>query len=86
MPRLNVKLLGLREHAGRYYFRVGGGSDFNAAIAALKAAIHHTDRHWDPVTREWDVPATQYSEDRLCAIFPNAANAFLGLKSQLRMF
>jgi hypothetical protein len=33
MPR--VRLLDLREHAGRYYFRIGigNGDDFNAANA-----------------------------------------------------
>jgi hypothetical protein len=79
MPPFNVKLLDLREHAGRYYFRIGGGDDFNAAIA-------YTDRNWNPDTRKWDDPATRYSEDCLIAIFPNAASALLGLKSQLRMF
>jgi hypothetical protein len=85
MP-FSIHLLDLREQDGRYYFRIGNGRDFNDALLALKAAIAPRDRNWDPVTCEWDVPATQYSEDRLCAIFPNAANAFLALKSQMRMF
>jgi hypothetical protein len=81
-----VKLLDLREHAGRYYFRISSGDDFAAAVTALKKAFPYTERGWNPDTKEWDVPADETSEAKLCAIFPNAANAFLGLKSQLRMF
>ncbi len=84
MPQ--VKMLDLREHGKRYYFRVSSGDDFNGAITALKNAFHYTIRTWNPDTKEWSVPATEESEEKLSVIFPNAANVFLGIKAQLRMF
>ena len=80
------KLLDLREQEGRYYFRIGSGDDFAAKLEAFKRAFHHRERTWDSERKEWSVPATEESEAKLIALFPNAAECFTILKAQLRLF
>jgi hypothetical protein len=78
-------MVDLREYDGRYYFRIGSGDDFAEKVDALKAAFHYRDRGWDPEAKEWSVPATEESEKKLAAIFPNAGVSFESLHSQLRL-
>jgi hypothetical protein len=84
--RGQCKMVDLREHDGRYYFRIGSGDNFATAVDALKAAFSYRDRGWDPEAKEWSVPATEENEEKLAAIFPNAEGAFTALHSQLRLF
>jgi hypothetical protein len=83
-----ARLLDLQKREGYYRFRIAGDEfSFSEALKAVKRAfIHGRERHYNPETHEWIVPATEESEQKLSAIFPNAGNAFLALHSQMRMF
>jgi hypothetical protein len=83
--RGRCKMVDLREHDGRYYFRIGSGDNFATAVDALKASFRYQVRGWDPEAKEWSVPATEESEKKLAAIFLNAEEAFTALHSQLRL-
>ena len=78
-----AKIVDVRKHNGRYYFKVKGGDDFNDAILALKKTLHFTERGWNAETKEWDVAATEESERRLARVFENAETVFYGKKCQL---
>lgn len=80
------KILDLREHDGRFYFRFGSGDDFTEKLQAFKRAFHYRERAWDGERKEWSVPATGESEAKRAAIFPNAAECFTILRAQLPLF
>lgn len=86
-PLDDAKLMDLREHEDRYYFRISGSDvGFWDALSAVKEAFHPQVRRYDPDKKEWSVPAEEEHEDKLCVIFKNAENAFRVLHSQLKMF
>ena len=81
-----MKILDLRQHDGRYYFRIGKGGDFRDAIYLIKTTFNPTERDYDDDTKEWSVPATRLSEAKLTMIFSNAAVCLTYLDAQCTMF
>lgn len=87
-PIDDAKILDLREHEGWYHFRISGSRcGFADALNAVKEAFTYgEERLYDPETKEWSVPATDESREKLEIIFSNGESALTALHSQLRMF
>jgi len=81
-----MKMLDLRKHNGRYYFRLDSSDDFWDTIRLLKATFQPRERDYNPDTREWSVPISAQNGAKLAAIFNNARDSFTYLKAQTRMF
>lgn len=81
-----MKMLDLRKHNNRYYFRLADGDDFWDTIRLLKNTFRPKERGYDPDTKEWSVPATPVNEAKLAMIFSNAQICFVYLEAQLKMF
>jgi hypothetical protein len=87
-PIDDAKILDLREHEGWYHFHISGSRcGFADALNAVKEAFTYgEERLYDSDTKEWSVPATDESREKLEMIFSNGASAMTALHSQLRMF
>jgi len=88
-PLDDARLRDLEKRGDRYLFNIGGSDrGFKDALSAVKIAFDwkHGEREWLPDEKMWSVPATSESEEKLCAIFGNAEDAFRALHSQIPMF
>lgn len=78
-----AKMVDLREHDGRYYFRVAGGDGFWDTVKLLKNTFGSHERDFDDDTKEWSVLATEVNEVKLAVVFSNAKSIFEYLHAQL---
>ena len=76
----------VREHDGRYHFRVGKGNGFGDTIHLIKTTFRPQERDYDDNTKEWSVPATELNEAKLAMIFSNAESVFEYLHAQFPLF
>ena len=81
-----MRMLDLRKHNNRYYFRLANGEDFWDTVRLLKNTFRPREREYNDETKEWSVPATPVNGAKLVMIFSNAPISFVYLKAQLTMF